>query len=309
MANFCTKCGNPVGSEWNVCPYCGHSIYQKMQDLSQKPFTETPEYVSFPIWEESVKRGLTKSQKLAIIISGIVLIAAIVIPIVIFMTLPTSDPNFMDKNVQFYVNNGWSLTSYTVSTPVATFEFYEDEFHPSHSHWDPDYVASVIESYCTPNDSKVIEIAQAIHSKCFDQNDSEEVINALLSFTQAIVYKSDVVDLAQYPLETIYNQGDCEDMSILFGSLVEALGYDAVIFIINLYDEIEEDWFGHACVGVYLDFTPTQHLSYPPSHYFNITENSNEYWICETTSQGWMIGEIPTSDPAYYLMEGYAIID
>ncbi|MFX1375194.1 MAG: hypothetical protein ACFFA0_05225 [Promethearchaeota archaeon] len=169
------------------------------------------------------------------------------------------------------------------------------------------YTASVIESYCTPNDEKIIQVAQAVQSKCIDQFDSEEVINALLSFTQAIEYKAESVDLAKYPLETIFERGDCEDLSILFGSLVETLGYAAVILIIAYYDEFLGQWFGHACVGVYLSFTPTAHLGYPPSYSYEI--DGLDYWICETTAQGYMIGHLPTSSPSYYVVEGYALIN
>lgn len=307
MANFCTHCGHSVQREWNVCPFCGYTLYHRA--TAQKLGVETYQPInqlSSPKREGVDEKHLSKSHKAAIILGASILIAAIIIPVV---GLSIYNFNILQREVPFYVNNGWTFTSYTVSTSRANLDFYQSQPHPSHTHWDANYTVSIIESYCTPNDEKIIEIAQAIRSKCFDQNDSEEVINALLSFTQAIGYKSEFIDLAQYPLETVYNQGDCEDLSVLFGSLVVALGYDAIIIIINSYDEILEEWIGHACVGVYLNYTPTQHGSYPPSNYFSVSENSNEYWICETTVQGWMIGELPASDPIYYLMEAYEFIN
>jgi len=314
MANFCTNCGNRLAPNWEFCPYCQDSVYHKPMEPShieeQRANFETyriangysEDFSPFPI-ERIKKKQITKSQKIAIVVGIIIIIGAVVGPIsgiAIFKYL------FPQKSIQFYVDNGAVSTSYTVSTSRETLDYYTNLPHPSHTHWDPYYTASVIESYCNPNDTRIINIAQDINSKCINQNDHEEVINALLSFTQGTGYETEIADLAQYPFETIFYKGDCEDLSILFGSLVVALGYEAIIVIISYYDETEGVWFGHASVGVYLNFTPTEHTSYPPSYYFYI--NSKEYWICETTYQGWMIGELPASNPSYYVMEAYEFI-
>lgn len=193
-----------------------------------------------------------------------------------------------------------------MKTTRDNLDYYKNKVHPSHFSFDANVSAAVIESYCTPNDGKIVQVAEAVRSKCVDSFDSEEIINALLSFTQAITYKYDTADLAKFPLETIFAKGDCEDLSVLFGSLVEALGFEAILFLIDLYDDVEEVWGGHACVGVYLSYTPTSHYGFPPSYYYDI--DGQEYWICETTSQGYMIGHLPVSDPNYFLLTGYAFI-
>lgn len=304
MANFCTNCGNPLEPTWEFCPYCQYHLYHKPSSDVYQPLDNQSELFYTSNIEREGKKTLTKRQKRAILIAVIVVISATIIPIGSIFIYRYFFP---EKTVQFYVNNGSYLTSYTFSTTRATLTYFESQPHPSHTHWDADYVAQVIESYCTPNDETIIQIAQAIQSKCNDQNNSEEIVNALLSYTQAIGYKTELIDIAQYSLETIFNQGDCEDLSILFGSLVVSLGYEAIICIINYYDVGEGEWFGHACVGVYLNFTPTQHASYPPSHSFTV--DSKEYWICETTYQGWMIGELPTYNPIHYSMEAYEFIN
>ncbi len=310
MANFCVNCGKPIQSNWKFCPYCSNHAYQAPKDISQltteKPSIGAYEYVDTQSVEPSMletkrkekKKRLTKVQKRAIVIGIPVIVAAIVIPIV---SIAIYQYLFPQKTVSFYVNNGNTSASYTVSTTRDTLDYFKNSPHPSHTHWDPDFIADVIESYCTPNDTRMLQIATAIRSKCINQYDSEEVVNGLLSFTQAIGYKLEFQDLAAYPMETIFNQGDCEDLSILFGSLVEALGYEAIICVINYYDTVEEQWFGHACIGVYLNFTPTYSYSF--------TVNSKEYWICETTYQGWMVGQLPASNPSYYQMLAYAFIN
>ncbi|MFX0081233.1 MAG: hypothetical protein ACFE94_05715 [Candidatus Hodarchaeota archaeon] len=257
----------------------------------------------FPLKAES-RRRISKRQKRAIIFGAIVILAAVLIPVV---SIAVYEYIFPQRKVIFYVNNGINPTSYTVKTTRERLNYYRSAPHPSHYSFNPDYIASVLESYCTPEDEKIIQIAEAVRSKCIDPYDSEEIINAILSFTQAITYKYDTIDLGQYPLETIFERGDCEDLSILFGSLVEALGYSAIIMIIDFYDEINEEWVGHACVGVYLSYIPTAHFDYPPSHSYDI--DGFEYWICETTAQGYMMGQLPTSDPGYFSITAYAQID
>ena len=313
MTNFCTACGKPVQSEWKVCPYCSHPLYRVPKDVKETLAEEesTFEFYQPPLPQESheiknleqekTKRiKLTKKQKKGLIIGSIVVFAAIFIPVISFFVYDYLNPH---KQVNFYVNNGLNSRSYTVTTTRDALNYFTNLYHPTHSYWDANISAAAIESYCTTTDGRILQIAQAIRSKCIDQYDSEEVINALLSFTQAIGYKSDSTDLGKYPLETIFNQGDCEDLSILFGSLVGSLGYNATIMLLDIYDEDEDEWLGHACVGVYLSYTPTVPAS---SWYYDI--DSDEYWICETTSQGWLIGNLPVSDPAYFLINGYAFI-
>ena len=98
-------------------------------------------------------------------------------------------------------------------------------------------------------------------------------------------------------------------LSIFFGSLVESIGYEAIIIGVLVYDDKKDEWFGHACVGVHLDFVPSHHPSYPPSVHLNVTEDDNQYWLCETTSQGWMVGQLPASDPSYFSIQAYEFIN
>ncbi len=130
--------------------------------------------------------------------------------------------------------------------------------HPSHSFLSKWVVAEIVESYCTIYDDDIMFIANEIKDNCISKDD-EDVINAVLSFCQDkgdpyknIKYGTDGIDdFSKYPIETLAEgNGDCEDKSILFGSLVEALGYDAAIFVIT----------GHVYVGVHLDFTPIHNI-------------------------------------------------
>lgn len=147
----------------------------------------------------------------------------------------------------------------------------------------------MIETYCIVS-SDIQSLAQNLSSQCQDPNDDEEVINALLSFTQhkgnfskSIKYILDGTnDFAKYPLETIAEgNGDYEDKAILFGSLVVSLGYSAAIFIVP----------EHVLVGVNIASEPTHNTQQPDNWYYEI--GGRQYWYCETTVDGWLIGDLP----------------
>ncbi|MFX1496890.1 MAG: hypothetical protein ACFFBH_05160 [Promethearchaeota archaeon] len=303
MPNFCSNCGKPCQSHWNVCPYCGKTFYQQVTTPTDyRPSTTSmvvkPPEVQFDTLKKK-RPWFTKKKIAVIIILSSIVLAGVLTPIIYLFT------NYKIRNINYYVSYGNISKSYNCMIPRETYNYYDNLIHPSHGSNDWDVVASVIASFCTPEEPEILKIAQEVKSQCTNQNDEEEVVNALLSFTQGIDYKSDLIDRAQYPLETLINKGDCEDLSIFFGSLVESLGYEAVIICVLIFDG---EWVGHAVVGIDLDFTPTHHASYPPSYYLDAAEDDNQYWVCETTAQGWMVGELPV-DSSDFLIQSYAFIE
>jgi hypothetical protein len=248
---------------------------------------------------ESKRRRLTPKTKKVIIILSVILTAGIISGLSIFFGL------YQVRLINFYVNNGQTPTSYTCIIPRDIYISYSTRDHPSHSYSNYDTIISVIESYCTPEEPEIVKLANQIKSQCVDQANDEEVLNALLSFTQGIEYKSELLDVAAYPLETIFNRGDCEDLCIVYGSLVESIGYQAILMCVLIYDTQEYEWMGHVVVGVYLPFTPTAHSSYY-SWYYDV--GGEHYWICETTDQGWMIGELPVQNEADIQIMSYAFV-
>ena len=103
-----------------------------------------------------------------------------------------------------------------------------------------------------------------------------------LALIQAMEYVADdmskgVAQYARYPVETLVEQvGDCKDKSILYASLLSAMGID-VVFIVLAGEP------GHLAVGVKgEDFSGT---------YYD--DQGSRYYYAETTSSGWRIGEMP----------------
>jgi prepilin-type processing-associated H-X9-DG protein len=107
-----------------------------------------------------------------------------------------------------------------------------------------------------------------------------ETVNLVLSFVQNIRYVEDEVSVTRdeywrYPVETLYDRmGDCEDKAFLFASIMEAMGYDAVILFFD----------GHAAAGIACAGVEGTYYDYDGSKYF----------YCETTASGWPIGLKPS---------------
>lgn len=82
MAKFCTACGNPVQSEWKVCPYCSHPVFRALKSVEQNFPKQQPreQYESSIAYagefkdEKITKRQLTGRQKKGLIIGTIILL-------------------------------------------------------------------------------------------------------------------------------------------------------------------------------------------------------------------------------------------
>ncbi|UCE37358.1 MAG: zinc ribbon domain-containing protein [Thermoplasmata archaeon] len=135
-------------------------------------------------------------------------------------------------------------------------------------------------SYVTSDDEVVSEIATLLLQKADDEGyDYYGTVNFVLRFVQSIEYTADNVSTGmneywRYSVETLVDEnGDCEDTSILFASLMEAMDYDAVLLLPT----------GHAAVGIY-------GTSY---NGWRVEYQGKEYFYCETTAEGWEMGEMP----------------
>ena len=117
-----------------------------------------------------------------------------------------------------------------------------------------------------------------------------ETVSFVLAFVQSWPYTSDDVtkgydEYPRYPVETIVDGGgDCEDMSILFSSIVRGMGYGTVLL------KLEED--DHMAVGVLIsqEIVNNWNQHYPLTYY---TSNGKIYAYCETTGEGWELGHRP----------------
>ena len=143
--------------------------------------------------------------------------------------------------------------------------------------------------FATPDEQYVINLANDLNSIAVSEGFTDlETANFILSFVQTIDYKVDnytnyqgIQEYPKYPVEMLWDgQGDCEDSSALFASLMEALGYDAVLLLFL------GDGEGHAAIGISVSGASGTSYSY----------GGVEYYYAETTDTGTSIGV----DPTYY---------
>ena len=143
--------------------------------------------------------------------------------------------------------------------------------------------------FTTPDEQYVINLANDLNSMAVSEGFTDlETANFILSFVQTIDYKVDnytnyqgIQEYPKYPIEMLWDgQGDCEDSSALYASLMEALGYDAVLLL--FLGDID----GHAAIGV----------SVPGATGKSYRYSGLDYYYAETTDTGPSIGD----DSPYY---------
>jgi hypothetical protein len=202
--------------------------------------------------------------------------------------------------------------------PLGVFaqsDYYHEDFNWSYKGnewtWSLDIPQSLYEAYksvsvstrtrngvggygflTTTNDVYINMVADKLEEAAAKENyEPYDQVSFVLAFVQSLPYTSDQVtsgydEYPRFPLETLVdNGGDCEDTSILFATLTLIMGYGTVY--INPPD--------HCAVGVLGNNL----------HGYYYTYNNKTYYYCETTGNGWEIGQIPTEfeDEKAYIYE------
>jgi len=141
--------------------------------------------------------------------------------------------------------------------------------------------------YVTEDDPFMQEIAKALKEGAEKEN--YHLSSFIVSFVQGLPYIEDYYtsfdEYPKYPIETfIERNGDCEDTSYLFASLINATELGASLI----------EFHNHMGVGV-----NTMHSQ--SGYYYPIGDEW--YYYYETTGEGWEIGELPSD----YLYENAKI--
>ena len=144
-----------------------------------------------------------------------------------------------------------------------------------------EYQASGYGFLTTTNDAYLQMVAEKLQEASSQEGfESYDEVSFVLAFIQSLPYTSDSVtsghdEYPRFPLETLVdNGGDCEDTAILFATLTIIMGYGTV------YINPPE----HYAVGILGE----EGL---PGYYF--TYEDRRYYYCETTGDGWAIGDLP----------------
>lgn len=128
----------------------------------------------------------------------------------------------------------------------------------------------------------IVSLADRLREHCrTEYNDPEQAFLAALRFVQNIDYSLDVNNTGheiypKYAIETLTHlRGDCEDGTILLGSLLRALGYDVAVLVLPGAKHMMLGVAGEEFSGASVDHEGTH------------------YYVVETTDVGWDPGELP----------------
>ena len=135
----------------------------------------------------------------------------------------------------------------------------------------------------------------------------EDVANTVLSFVQNVGYVSNnyTRENTLYPVETLAHGGVCDDLSVLYASMMITVGFRVVFVAYPESTDIGGSRVGHVNVGVYLA-NPPEHMT--EREYTCFTYNGLKYYVAETTGDGWRVGDLPKKlqGRKYYLEEAIA---
>lgn len=181
----------------------------------------------------------------------------------------------LDKSYQWTYDGH----SYSLHLNITAGEYYE--YKDRSVDRSPTYEPTMIQ-YVTSSDVVVIELATKLDGMAHNLSyDNYHTLDFMLAFVQGIGYSYDNVstgheDYWRYSVETLWDHtGDCEDLSILYASILEASGHDAVLLMFPSAS--------HMAAGVDCPGATGTYFAY----------GSVDYFYCETTAQGWHVGEEP----------------
>jgi predicted transglutaminase-like cysteine proteinase len=148
----------------------------------------------------------------------------------------------------------------------------------------------LMSSYVTYNDKIIVDLSNQLLTLAKNKNyDSLTTANFILRFVQEnIAYTSDsdtkgCLEYWRLPIETLVDaEGDCEDSSVLYASIMKSLGYETALLFYS-WDEDGEN-IGHLSVGLRFDNITGSYVE---------DDDGNRYYYCETTTEGFTVGKLP----------------
>jgi hypothetical protein len=179
-------------------------------------------------------------------------------------------------NKEFAWDYGGRHWTWNLSIPVALYEAYKAVPVSTRTQNGPagyGFLTTTEDYYLQTLAGKLNETTTQLGYNSFDQ------VSFVLAFVQSLPYTSDSVttghdEYPRFPIETLVDDGgDCEDTSILFATITLILGYGTVY--INPPDHYAVGVLGNNLHGAYW------------------TYNGKTYYYCETTGDGFKIGDLP----------------
>jgi hypothetical protein len=105
-----------------------------------------------------------------------------------------------------------------------------------------------------------------------------------LKMVQSLTYKTDAHQ--QLPVQTLLENGDCSDLSVLLAALLKEMGYDAALLYYSPTSTGNGE--GHMAVGIAFASGEVPKRDYPVLYY---EYNGKKYYTAETTNKNALIGQ------------------
>ena len=164
--------------------------------------------------------------------------------------------------------------------------------------------------YADPDAQYIINLADTLYNLAreFGHTSSHDVAEFIYAFVGSIQYERDIDGVAQYeypkyPIEMLWEgAGDCEDAAILYVSLVEALGYDAILVRMFTKDTEDSEWGGHFMAGIDVSGGSGAYFYYDGG-----PKSGIKYWMVETTN--WINGVSEIGWNPWHDMKDYTLYD
>jgi hypothetical protein len=197
----------------------------------------------------------------------------------------------VSRTITFKTAFGTNVVSDTITIPQDSLNYWQSLTHPS-----------AVTQYSSGQYS--IDFSQFVDARSMQNTASgvasyaqfgeEDVADTVLSFVQGTGYVSNsyTVQHTLYPVETLTMGGVCDDLSVLYASIMIALGFHVIFLYYPNTTDLGGSPTSHVEVGV--------HLTAPPEHtmlgnYTYHTINGLDYYVAETTSTRWLVGDLPPS--------------
>jgi len=215
-----------------------------------------------------------------------------------YTTYEDSKEIYDKKYNWWYKNKGFSINQ---AIPVETYLYYleSDVNRAPQSSFD---FSNAMRKFVTSDEDIIKDLSDNLETLSEKEKfNSLDEANFILKFVQNIDYAYDnntkgCIEYWRFPVETLVDEkGDCEDTSVLYASILDALGYDTVLFYYSW--EQDDKIIGHIAVGLNLDEASGNYV---------IGKNDVKYYYCETTNK-FDIGEMPDS-PSYIKEGPYRIV-
>lgn len=159
------------------------------------------------------------------------------------------------------------------SVPISIVEYCSNRLRTG------EYTRYLVDPFQEPF---VASLAERLREYCRTEHDDPQLASiAALRFVQHIDYSLDVDNTGheiypKYAVETLTHlRGDCEDGTILLGSLLKELGYDVAVLVLPGAKHMMLGVAGEEFSGTSVDHEGTR------------------YYVVETTDVGWDPGELP----------------